>query len=287
MKILFTILHCYKPGSDTIHGSARGNRARRAEAAAIAVTGLHQTFGPQQAHMNNPRRSCNTRLGGEIKVIVCTTGELHALERIPPSLYEHHATQADPLFLGYENHSVLADHVDSFDYFCFLEDDLYLDDPLFFWKLSWFNDKLGQEVLLQPNRYEIAADLSVKKLYLDSRLIDHALSAKFQDRTYRPRVTGKVMGHDVTFERPDNCHSGCFFLNQEQMRHWMRQPFFLDRSKDFVGPIESAGTLGIMKAFQVYKPAAENAGFLEIRHLDRSYLGGIVRPPDDLVLERA
>ena len=29
-----------------------------------------------------------------------------------------------------------------------------------------------------------------------------------------------------------------------------------------------------MRTFRIYKPARENAGFLEIRHLDNRYLGG-------------
>lgn len=284
MRILFTILHCYKPGSDVIHGSARGNKGKRADAVAACIAALHQTYGRQVVHMNDLHRSANGRLNAEIKVVVCTTGDLHALDRIPSGLYEHHATAANPLLLGYENHVVLAENVDKYDFYCFLEDDLFLDDPLFFIKLRWFNTQIGVEAVLQPNRFEVSPNLSIKKLYLDSRLRDATLSSRFQDISVQPRLTGKIMGQDVTFERPDNCHSGCFFLDNAQMKHWMAQPYFLDRSDAFAGPIESAGTLGIMRAFRVYKPAAENAGFLEIRHLDNSYLGGMVRPPENLQL---
>ena len=44
------------------------------------------------------------------------------------------------------------------------------------------------------------------------------------------------------------------------------------------GPLESAATLGIMRHFRVYKPARENAAFLEIEHLDRRYLGRVFNP---------
>jgi hypothetical protein len=50
------------------------------------------------------------------------------------------------------------------------------------------------------------------------------------------------------------------------MAHWVRQPYFLDRDTSFVGPLESAATLGIMPAFHVYKAAVSNAGLLEIEH---------------------
>ena len=41
----------------------------------------------------------------------------------------------------------------------------------------------------------------------------------------------------------------------------------------FGGPLESAATLGVIRHFRAYKPARENAGFLEIEHLDPRYLG--------------
>jgi hypothetical protein len=52
-----------------------------------------------------------------------------------------------------------------------------------------------------------------------------------------------------------------------------RAAVFLDRSERFAGPLESAATYGIMRTFEIYKPARENASFLEVRHLDNRYLG--------------
>jgi hypothetical protein len=57
------------------------------------------------------------------------------------------------------------------------------------------------------------------------------------------------------------------------MAHWAKQPGFLAREPNFVGPLESAATFGVMRHFRVYKPAPDNAGFLEVRHLDNRYLG--------------
>ncbi len=55
------------------------------------------------------------------------------------------------------------------------------------------------------------------------------------------------------------------------MAHWAEQSYFLDGSAAFFGPLESAATLGLMKTFDVYKPARQNAGFLEVEHLDLRY----------------
>ncbi|WP_207436498.1 hypothetical protein, partial [Sabulibacter ruber] len=50
------------------------------------------------------------------------------------------------------------------------------------------------------------------------------------------------------------------------------QPFFLDRDASFVGPLESAATLGIMRSFKIYKPHESCANFLEIHHACNRYL---------------
>jgi hypothetical protein len=50
------------------------------------------------------------------------------------------------------------------------------------------------------------------------------------------------------------------------MEQWSKKPYFLDRTGVFYSPLESAATLGIMRAFRVYKPAPRVASFLEIEH---------------------
>jgi hypothetical protein len=88
----------------------------------------------------------------------------------------------------------------------------------------------------------------------------------------KPELLGKIMNHPVTFCRAANPHSGCYFLNNRQMEHWVKQPHFLDRDTSFVGPLESAATLGIMRTFKIYKPAPTNASFLEIQHFGTAFL---------------
>jgi hypothetical protein len=56
------------------------------------------------------------------------------------------------------------------------------------------------------------------------------------------------------------------------MAYWAAQPHFLDRDTGFIGPLESAATLGIMRTFRVYKPAVENASFLEIEHHGTAFI---------------
>lgn len=221
--------------------------------------------------------ACNKTIAAEIVVIVCTTRGYHLLDRMPRHLFRHHATDAEPLLLGYECHVVLAEHLGHFDYYCFLEDDLLLNDPLFFCKQRWFNSIAGNGAALQPHRFETAAKPPFYKLYIDGPIRDPRIAPRFQDISELPRIVARGLSAEVAFERVDNPHSGCFFLTENQMAHWARAPYFLDRAADFWGPLESAATLGLMRTFKVYKPARDNAGFLEVQHLDNRYLGRLVR----------
>jgi hypothetical protein len=131
----------------------------------------------------------------------------------------------------------------------------------------------------QPNRYEVGPLGLVHKAYIDGDLPVEA-TAPFQDISITPVVTGGLLGTSVEFHRAKNPHAGCFFLNARQMETWARQPYFLDRETGFIGPLESAATLGIMRTFRVYKAAVESAGFLEIEHFGTSFLSRLRRRCD-------
>ncbi len=248
----------------------------RARALFRCVSALHQTFGTGQAYFARSGTPCNETIAAEMEVVVCTTRGHHVSGSLPPHLFRHRETAAEPLFLGYECHAVLAENLGRFDYYCFLEDDLVLTDPLFFWKQRWFNTAAGDRAVLQPIRFETTASPPLYKLYIDGPIRDPTIAPRFQDTSVRPRIVARTLGREVVFERVDNPHSGCFFLTAAQMARWASASYFLDRAADFWSPLESAATLGIMRTFEVYKPALPNAGFLEIHHLDRRYLHRLV-----------
>ena len=209
----------------------------------------------------------------EIDIVICTTQGYHLLPQLPvqPRSFMHHATKCEPLLLGFECQAVLRACLDKYDYFCYLEDDLILHDPWFFSKLNWFTHHGGSGNLLQPNRYEVSPQGAVFKSYIDGDLTASA-TAKFQNVEEQPQLVGKIMEQPISFERALNPHSGCYFLNAEQMTYWAKQSHFLDRDTSFVGPLESAATLGIMRTFRVYKSTSAYANFLEIQHFGASFL---------------
>jgi len=273
MRILFTIPHYYAPDGRARHGSLAGSADRRRGYVLACLSRLHETFGGWQrlTHSAHPFGGieANQALRHDIDVVVCTTQGRHLLDGLPPGLCRHHQVQTtEPRLLGYDCHAVLRNGLGSYDWYCFLEDDLLLADPLFFAKLQWFLDFAGDDAVLLPNRFE--RDVA-RKLYVDGAL-RAPVSAGFQDRGDRPVLESSVLGLSLALSRVDNPHAGCFFLSEAQMRHWSLQPWFLDRSAAFWGPLESAATLGLMRTFRVYKPARRNAGFLELLHADNRNL---------------
>jgi hypothetical protein len=175
------------------------------------------------------------------------------------------------MLLGFECHAALREGIGRYDLFAYLEDDLICRDPWFFAKLTWFGGHLGDQVLLQPNRYEVCSLGFVPKAYVDGDIARN-LTSKYQNLEQLPELSSSFLGTSIRFHRPPNPHSGCFFLNARQMAHWAAQRYFLDRDTGFIGPLESAATLGIMRTFRVYKPALENANFLEIEHYGTGFI---------------
>jgi hypothetical protein len=290
VKILVTIPHYHNPAGTGAYGSTGPESARRAEALSMAIAGLHQSLGPRQAflyclHEHIPGRG-NARLARvnsdssaeALDIAVCTLGDRHVLDKlsVPRGFFHHQPVQADPMHIGFACHQVLKAHLGKYDFYCYLEDDLVLADPLFLSKLRWFAQSFGNEALLQPHRFELSVAEPIHKLYIDGP-VKPDFTAQWQDVEDQRELHSEFLGGSLAFERWPNPHSGCFFLNAGQMEKWVASPNFLDGDCSFAGPLESAASLGIMKTFRVYKPAFANAGFLEIRHLHNRYLGVSVK----------
>ncbi|MBW4661210.1 MAG: calcium-binding protein [Drouetiella hepatica Uher 2000/2452] len=285
MRVLLTIAHFFKPNGGQ-HGSQRKDPRPRLQALTLSLSALHQLFSKSQGMIDIAQRSTlpvNQSQSCDLDIVICTTQNHHLLNHlsVPYHFYKHHPTQADPLALGFECQAVLQNCLGQYDYYCFLEDDLILHDPWFFVKLDWFTKQAGDLSLLQPNRYEVSAHALTCKTYIDGNLAPQ-VTAPFQNVQEQSQIQGTFLGLPIRFQRALNPHSGCYFLNANQMEHWAKQPDFMNKDSQFVGPLESAATLGIMKAFRVYKTAPEQANFLEIQHFGKVFLS-LVGQKVDLV----
>jgi hypothetical protein len=272
-RLLFVIPHCFNPGAGTGTRSSTSAPKTRSSALARSVATLHQAFGVHQYSIDVSQSDVTAQpvsdpMRGSVDVVICTTRGLHLLQDplLPGDAYTHSERDVEPELLGFECRTVLADAFGEYDYYCFLEDDVMVSDPLFFVKLGWFNDCTGTMALLQPNSFERSLENG------GCRVVHGALpvswSSPFQDVTTRPTLSLSALGRSFVFRRPTNPHAQSYFLDGDQLARWMGHPSFLDRSTSFIGPLESAATLGIMQTFEVYKPARENASFLEVEHLD-------------------
>lgn len=211
----------------------------------------------------------------QLDVIICTANQKHILEHlnVPENFYKQVNNDLEnPKLLGFECQKVLKENLGKYDYYCFLEDDLIIHDSLFFEKIKWFNQRTEYINLLQPNRYETSVNGKVLKSYVDGNINPKATANYQKVREYTHMHTN-FLGQNVVFQRPLNPHSGCFFLSQQQMEHWANQPYFLDMDVSFISPLESSASLGIMKAFRLYKPSPQNANFLELQHYGDGFLG--------------
>jgi hypothetical protein len=289
MRLLVVIPHYYNPQGGGRYGSTGQEADRRVAALSRSLLGLHETLGPKQAflyclHEHLPGRGngrllqTNSFAASQLDIVVCTTGDAHLLRHllVPTGFFRHLPVAADPMLVGFACRDVLKANLGKYDYYCYMEDDLLINDPLFLRKLAWFNSLFGNEDVLFPHRFETSEKEPLQKLYIDGPVRED-FSAKWQNIEDRRRLRAETLGQEIIFERWPNPHSGCFFLNAQQMEKWAGAQDFAGADCSFAGPLESAATLGIMKNFRIYKPAFASAGFFEVRHLHNRYLGGALK----------
>jgi hypothetical protein len=231
----------------------------------------------------------------KLDIVICTNQQDHLCEslNLPEKYYTHQIVQCDnPRYLGFAAQKVLKDNKGQYDYYCFMEDDLIIHDSLFFAKIHYFSKKFGVNALLQPNRYERLKEGIFHKGYIDVNSYNNESTRKMREVMYqfvdyrdKPNLSFTCLGNNILFEKAYNPHSGCFFLSANQFELFANQPFFAMPTHEFVGPLESAATLGIARTFSVYKPSFENAAFLEVEHGDARYLLKKIKAEDEVDYE--
>ena len=123
-----------------------------------------------------------------------------------------------------------------------------------------------------PNRIETMEHQGqLRRFYIDG---DYNPAASEEYRlSSGQRLCFPHLGEMVRFEQPFNLHSGCFFLNRSQARLYSDSGHAAVIDTSFHGPLESAATLGMLKTFQLMKPALENGRFLTVEHGGRNFMG--------------
>ena len=238
MRVAIAIPHFFKPDGKGHYGSVRDDGSSRVKALTNCLVNLHAHFGSKQFdfyytdHME--LRPTNESTQVTLDIFLCTTDDSHVLEKLTENtefndLFFHVPIKSeDPKLLGFGCHKVLADRLGEYDYYCYLEDDLIIRDPYFFWKIQWFTEQMGNHCVLQPMRFEIMENPLAQKVYIDPDF--EAVLGKTPGLancyTDQKQLEGRFLNRKITFERAGDPHSGCFFLNAEQMRSWSQKSYF-------------------------------------------------------------
>ncbi len=278
MRILVAIVHHWNPKGSGRHASLRPDPNPRKYGLQSQLLALRRL-----AHLQGTVdfstlkiKPVNNGLGHVIDVKVITDGTNSVLELLDErysDLYEEVVTNPEnSLKLGFEAQVYLASQLDKkYDFYCYMEDDLVIHDPLFFHKISWLNQELGNHLVILPHRMEFYDwPNQIDKLYIDGPVPENDLASLIPNPP-KPFLAGSPAGK-IRYESPLNPHAGCFFLTHSQLKHWTKQTFWQDGDTSYVSPLESAATLGIAKTFTLYKPAFEYAAWLELQHWGTSFI---------------
>lgn len=225
---------------------------------------LQQTPTLQRGHQWLPAVSI------EIHVFTDGTHQLgEVLHLFTGRIQVHRLTLDDPRQLPLACRDQLITAEPGADLTLYCEDDLVINDPLFFDKQLWFLNRTQGRAVLMPHRYELIPSASGRRL-----LPDGPLKPSVTARFYQPRdnvASGQFLdGQTVSFDRSPNPHSGMFCINSAQAALLRKQT--LPRT-GFASPLETAATLTVLQYFPVLKPALSQRSFLWVEHAHSSYLG--------------
>lgn len=280
MRILVAIVHHWNPEGSGRHQSLRPDPQPRIQALREQILALCR-LGRQQLHLDLADQAAypaNLDHRHQIDLHLVTDGSHHVLDQLDAPCRQRltHVPTApsDPLRLGFEAQRHLVSQLDAgYDLLAYFEDDLIIHDPFFFHKIHRFVHVADPESVLLPQRFEVLPiPARIDKLYIDGAMPADQLRQYLPD-PMPPLRLDDAFGVDVTVESPRNPHAGCFVLRPDQLRHWSKQPWWLDGDCSFISPLESAATLGLLKTFKLYKPTYASALYLEAQHWGTSFLG--------------
>ena len=287
LRIFLAIVHHWNPQGDGAHQSLRPELEPKLWALQDQLLCLRR-FGVFQGNLNIALQQVdpiNQATAHVLDIAIVTDGEHHVLNYLEAPyrpLFEHVVVEPkSPKHLGFEAQKLLVSRLDhGYDLYGYMEDDLLVTDPFFFRKIDWFRRQLNDRAVLLPHRYELhRIPDQIDKLYVDGPVTAEWLEQFVPDPPLP--VSAALPSGDMLFKSPENPHAGCFVLGSAQLQHWSEQPWFLDLDCGFVSPLESAATLGLLKTFQVYKPALTHANWLELQHWGHSFrmlVGQSVKP---------
>ena len=281
MKALFCIPHFFEglPEGEARYGSeGKEKRLEKSIGLARCIANLHLLFDSTHIGVNHKLLQFEPAINEcamHIDVKVVTVPEKHLLNdlKIPPVFFDHISVQANPRHLGFEAHKHIRSAAGQYDFYGYLEDDIVIHDPHFFLKLNCFNESVmpaDPKCLLQPNRYEstfrdgIVRNGDVLKIYPDYSYAEGPVNDVEHQLEF--------LGQTVEFEAARAPHSGCFFVNDQQLRLLFKAPNFASVDGVDEGMVlDQAATLPLHQSFHIYKTKQNCMNFFQVEHAVPGY----------------
>jgi hypothetical protein len=276
VRILVVIPHYFGPKEYDDHTQKYGSNIEpigRIAALNETIIALHRHFGPNRHTLEGVVIPGDESVPSRcLDIVIVAKRDRHLLAEIgiAPTAYVAEFVDDEAIFLPFHAQRLLKDRFGHYDFYCMMEDDLGIHDPLFFEKLDWFQDQFGPKFLLAPVRFEMSSSGDPAKVITDP-LLPELLRLPFRRRGQRKEIAADWHGQSQMFCLPSNPHAASYFLTKEQLSYWIEQPSFDDRDASWVGPLESATTLSVGKVFDIYKPTTPDPFFLEIQHFGIRY----------------
>lgn len=281
MRVLLVIAHFYREQPQSIYSSTNGRlREHRRNTLLQVILQWRALSGEGTASVLDINTRSFVPLAAcafSLDIVVLLNRDNHLLEKqfaerfgVRVKLVETDDTRMIP----FAAHQVMKESLGKYDWYVYSEEDLLLYDLLFFQKQEEFQAEFGFKRVLQPHRYELNRNGKFLKTYIDGDLrpgfVEPFLGYVKENEAL---LTFPFCGSQRSLVRSKNPHSGFFCLSAPQLHYWVAQPTFMDLDCSFVGPLESAATLSILKSFSIFKPTTKNMEFLEIQHLDNKFSG--------------
>ncbi len=283
-RILVAIPHFYDPESISTaptDSTKAGSAEKRSAALTTLISRLHELFAQPYLLAEHSKQVCTEFSPPDraaLDIFLITNGDKHLVNQLgcAPSLYKQMPATGEAPWLGLAAHKLIQQMLGRYDWYCYLEDDTIIEDPLFFEKLRFANaaleKQLGLETLLQPARYETVVDVAThalpapRKLYLD-------WECKGMPDFTGPDVGIDMLGRTWTLEPARHPHAGCFFLDQRRAELFARSKYCGEVVEQWGLPGDTTATLAVWRTFRLYKPRSDSLAFLEVRHARPAMLG--------------
>jgi len=287
VKVLFVIPHFYRGmGVNTRYASHSVlKKEQRIQALDRLIFQIYGLFGAMHIgtldHANARLTPLRSVTQFEFDIVICTTGRNHLLYDIscPASYYHQVDIESEPILLGFAAQKMMLELSGQYDYYCYLEDDIIINDPYFFVKLDYFNSQAPERHLLLPQRYETPWIQGKLKKYYYSKLYSDLGYHKQGEKV--PAYRFDFLGKTIKLKQPGLVHAGCYFLTARQFDLLAETEAFANHEGILLdNALDAAASNAIGRHFIVFKADVDNMDYFEVEHGVGNMFDQIMLGPD-------